>query len=608
MLKKTLVFALAILLLAALSIPATAFASSNLGVSTTVTPEQLMEAGKVEIALKLANNGPSLLEDVTLSIPGKNDAVLGNLDPGEKKSFNISNFNVSAEQIGTAIAFRFKWVENGAIKSLEYPVTVGARSSNPKLEARRDVSKAIGTTGDIITVTYVLQNTGDVDLTDVTITDPISDKAIASGLTLAVGSAVKKVNYGLTLDKTVTSKPVVTAMGGSKEISVEIPVLDIVLAEPKLEIIATVGSTDGAVVSLDISIKNTGNTRLKDINLVDEQGKLIADGIALSAGEGQKITYEVSNAARTVVVTANATVEGLEGPSAKMTFLSAGVNVSPTTTAEPAVGDVLSVTVTPSASTIDAAGEVEFVIKLNNTGNAPIKSVILKEAAAGVIKEFTDLKMGITSVKAKINISKTTVIKFFAEYQDGETTKSAAAAPVNVEIGPGKAPATEKPQSGAPVKLNILTIIMIGLGVLLVGAVIGLVVVLSQERRRKEQRMEAEELDRMMEHRAHPMARREVEGFDLPDNPVINHNVPLPPRAKDAHTEPRRAPVQPPQRRYTPVEESVSERPAVERPQRTRPRPEGIEHYESIPIEQNAKKRPISDEELFEREFMDEDE
>ena len=480
-----------LLVLAACFAPA-ALAESSLGVSATVTPEALTEAGRVNINIRLANNGPAMLEDVTM-IARNIDETLGNLEPGDKKAYNITNFKVAEEEVGGEVSFQFFWVEDGEEKTLEYPIKIQKKTLQPELKAERTLSANTGAAGDVITLTYALQNTGEVPLTDVVISDPVLPADVTVG-TLDVGSATVRVTQEITLQKTVVSVPVITASANGTPLTVELESQEIMLADAKLEMAVSAGAPTAEGTPLTVQVSNTGNVDFISVALLDDQGSALTAAFSLPKGGSQQVQYLVNpTEPRDVVISATATYGTATAP---LVVTAPAVTVTPAIQSEDIV---VELSAKPVKSQFDEPTEVVFAVKVVNKSPVELYHLVISEESAGRLESLDTVEIGAQTVNVRLLVDQTRDVVFTASFEDElGNSYSAVTAPVPIEIGaaiPEESPAPEQPVSGSSRWLTWLLVVIIALFVV---AAACLAYVLTQQRKRKEQQREADELDRLL--------------------------------------------------------------------------------------------------------------
>ncbi len=564
--RKITRFAMLLLLVFAVALPLAAHAEGSLEVTSTVTPEALEEAGKVNINIQLTNTSAYMLEDVTL-IAGPLNETLGNFEAGVKKVFNITNFKVEQEEIGNSLALTFVWYENGVAQSLVHYIPIALKTAAPAMKAERTLSSNSGSTGDTITITYAIQNTGDVDLTNVTITDPALPSPITVG-TVAVGE-VKRVPKDITLAENITSSPVITADGAGVPLSVTIDLAEITLTNAKLSVEVTAGSPAATGTPVTIVVKNEGNVDFKSVALIDESGTALTTAFPGQDGRQDRYGGHSRGTGRTLTVTATATYG--EGSGTPLIVTALPVELAPYLSPEDVVVTLLA---KPIKSQFDEPAEVTFAIRIDNDSPVTLYDFELSETQDGRLLTLDTVEQGAQTVNVKVVVSESREVAFSAVFKDENgTTYSAAATPVAITIA---APApSEEPGNDGNTGASWLRWVLLVIIILLLAAAASLVYVLAQSRRRKEQEREAEELDRMLaarqeRHRQETARSKKVRQQDLEDAMIDQitgrtekPRVPVRPRAEDTTVG------EPPARRIQrPPEETERPKPPQGRPQR----------------------------------------
>ncbi|GGX41224.1 hypothetical protein GCM10007385_05930 [Tateyamaria omphalii] len=269
-----------------------------------------------------------------------------------------------------------------------------------------------------LTYSYLVTNTGNVTLTDVTLTDSHTSAAGTSPLTLSGGGVIATLDPGesvtLTATYTVTQADVdagadltnavtgtATPPGGltpptaddTQSVSVEGPTPEVTALKT---VSASTGTDVGDSVTFDITVSNTGNVTLDTVTLTDTlrdgngQTILPAPVPALIAGDGVTLnvdetwTYQVTHVLTQSDIDSgglsNSVLVQAQDPSdTPVSDLSDnGVpgdgSDNPTTfTVPPAPGVTGIKTIT---STGTAVGDtVSFLIEIENTGNVTLTDV-----------------------------------------------------------------------------------------------------------------------------------------------------------------------------------------------------------------------------------------
>ena len=553
-------FTMLLLLVLAVALPLAAHAQGSLEVSSSVTPEALAEAGKVNIHVELVNKADHMLEDVTLIARNINE-TLGNFEAGVKKVYNINNFRVQEEEIGNSISLTFVWYEDGVPQSLVHVIPISRKTPTPDMKAERTLSSNSGSSGDVITITYAIQNTGEVDLTNVTITDPALPSPVTIG-TIAVGE-VKRLKRDITLTANVTSAPVITAdyPGGAEPLTVSLEPAQIKLTDARLSVEVTAGEPAAAGTPVTITVKNEGNVDFKSVALIDEAGTALTTAFPLAQSETKTIAVDIPvDQARTLTFTATA-VYG-EGSGTPLIVTAQPVELLPYIAPEDVVVTLIA---KPIKNQFSEPAEVTFAIRIDNDSPITLYDFELTEAQEGRVLTLETVERGAQTVNVKVMVTESRDVTFSAVFKDENgTSYSAAATPVPITISapaPTEEPVTEN--SGASWLKWLLLIIII----LLLAAAASLVYVLVQSRRRREQEREPDELDRIIaasqeKRRQEPVRSRKAPEADL-EEAVISQitgktekpRVPVRPRMEEqARTETRRVqrPAEPPVRPKAP--------------------------------------------------------
>lgn len=418
--KKRLLSILVTLVLLLTAFVPSAYASGNLEVTSSVTPQALESAGNIEIALTLSNVGEIELEDITLVAENGSETPLGSIEPGASRSFQVSNYFVEEERIGGAITLSFVWFEEGNWEQLEHEIAIVQKVAKPELKLSRSAEPTSGKKGDTIKLEYVVENTGDVRINDISIEDPIIGETIASGVDLRPG---RKQTYRseIKLENSVESRP--TASGTSEDgddVSADVAPLKIEMRDPRLTVAVAQGmsqtNADAAETgtTFDIHVTNEGNVELTAITLQDDLDTIIEDGLKLAPGEDVHYTYVQSTLEdREIVITATCDAEGEDE---RLEFKSEGVALAPSYRPEDIV---LRAEAALDTTTLDGPGEISVQLHLTNESPVPIFHIEISESGAGLLQEIDRLNAGATqTVESKMQIVQSGQLTFTVNFTD----------------------------------------------------------------------------------------------------------------------------------------------------------------------------------------------
>lgn len=270
----------------------------------------------------------------------------------------------------------------------------------------------VGSLGEVLTYSFTVTNTGNVPLTDVTITDPMIP-ALAGGApcvaTLAVGAtttcpllpaATHTVTVADTADGLVTNTATGSATPPSgPDVTDRASATMQTPASPGLTVTKSVADSDDAdsIASLDeeltytFTVKNTGNVTLDDVRITDAKLGLTNVPCVAELAPGETTTCPLLPSPQTYTVTATdlehgsvsntATVKG--SPPSGPDVTDQGSATIPTD--QPAIQLIKSVTDSDDADQLGSAGEVlTYSFTVINTGNVPLTDVRITDAKLGL--------------------------------------------------------------------------------------------------------------------------------------------------------------------------------------------------------------------------------
>lgn len=471
-----------------LCLPVRARAEGSLTVSAKMNPEAIIGPQKVEISIVLVNESSYALENLMLNTGGTKDyALLSYMEPGKRKSYTISNFTVDEYQLGGSIPLRFTYTENGQTKTIEYPLKVQLKAAEPEVLLTRTAAPETGKTGEEILLTYTLENTGGVDLMNLTLTDAAAgQEPIFQNAYLAIGE-VQSYERTVILEQSLRSEPILQGLTPDGEaVQVSLDPLEILLAEPFMDVILTPGEQTSQGTPVSIVLHNTGNVDISAITVTDDKGSVLEDGLNLPAGEKYQIDAQISSSdsVRTLVITAS----GLAGTNEKVTFKSEGLVI------EPLVRQPVELSITAQAdkTQLEAAGNITLKVELTLSGDTELEEIIIREETAGVLRTLDRLEPGTTALEGitlKINQDSTLLLQVSAKDGQGQTYE-ATAQPITLQILESQVEAEIDPETAKAG--NTLKLVLFGLVAALVIAAAALTALVVHERKNRARREEDE--------------------------------------------------------------------------------------------------------------------
>ena len=341
----------------------------------------------------VTNTGDVTLTDVTVTDVEVGDcaASLGTLNPGQSSSYTCTDTNVTSGYENIAAVRGTP--PTGPNVTDQDPSTVTVSPADPAIDIRKQAegtdSREVGS-GSNVDFEIVITNTGNVPLTNITVTDPLATdcaRAIATLPDLDPGASTSYTCTAFAVTSEFTNVATVTGdpPTGEKVTDDDPSTVTIALvATPEIDIRKQAEGDDsrdiigGSDVEFLIVVTNTGNVTLTDVEVSDPLATDCNKSIGtLNPGGSDTYTCTASN-------------------------VTATFNNIATVTGNPPTGDEVSdndpsdpseIAVTPPNPAIDCArlirkqaegfdtraflvGEpVEFEIEVTNTGNVTLTDV-----------------------------------------------------------------------------------------------------------------------------------------------------------------------------------------------------------------------------------------
>lgn len=281
-------------------------------------------------------------------------------------------------------------------KNFSRVITYAGAVSN--VEINRTITPTTARKGQEVSVTYDVVNTGNVDITDVSIKENsgISSK-VGTIDTVAPG---QKGSYTFTVkmgSKNLTSQATITYKAGGKTETVKKEAATIKHGEVKLTATLTAdkkGGNAGDTVKLTLKMKNTGSVDYQNVKVTDPLLGDVFTGQTVAAGKTVTLEKEI-----TISQTAHYqfTVAGQDTSGGSVETATGRIGV---TMVDPAQAVSLTVEASADRDTIyELPGTVKFNVKVTNNGAVEAKDVTVSASGvqvytfpsilAGETREFT---------------------------------------------------------------------------------------------------------------------------------------------------------------------------------------------------------------------------
>ena len=387
--KLALLILLAALLALGLIVSASAAIEDNLTISMQLSKKEFSEPGPVTVSITITNAGESDMPGpVTLWDPnGKQVEDFGApvLEVGASKSWsgkwNVTQAQLDAGRIGYAIRYSI-YVEDeqtgeSTLMNKRKGFSLGIKYTGATTEAKIDrvITPTMAGEGQEVSVTYTIANTGNTEITDVTIKENSSisrsSGTIASIPAGETGSYTFTVNMG---KKDLTSQATVTYKSQKKTFKEQVEAATVKYGEVKLSASLKAdkkGGTIGDPLTLTLTLKNTGNIGFSHVSVTDTTlGELFTEQ-SVPAGETVTLTKETTINAATS--TYRFVVSGEDEGGSKVETATDRVTVKGVDESQRVM---LNLTAFADRETVyELPGTVKFTVQVTNESSVDVTDV-----------------------------------------------------------------------------------------------------------------------------------------------------------------------------------------------------------------------------------------
>ena len=463
---SALVLALAIVLLCATAALA---ADDPLKVSMELSSKKFSAPTTINVSITVMNVGEGDMPGpVTLYYPsGKQVEEFGapTLTVGSDKnwtgSWTVTQNELDVGKVSFKIRYPF-YDENGELKakSKTFSVRIVYTGGDPKLSVTRTITPPTAQKDQEVSVVYVIENVGPVDVSNVTIKEnsSISNK---SG-TIDSIPAEGKAQYVFTAKmgtKDLTSNATISYKASGKTYTQKTEAETIKYKDVKLSATLTAdkkGGAPGDPVKLTAKLKNSGNVDFINVKLEDAKLGTLFEGVTVKAGETWTDTKEII-VKETQDIQLSVTGEDAAGNTVE----TATGRVSIIAT-DPTKRVLLSVEAAADRDTVyKELGTVRFTIQVNNNSAVEVKNITVKAVDTAINTIESIPAGGSVSFTREMAVSMAGTYQFTASCRDelGQTVtfnsntlpisvSKPTAVPTEVPIATPKAPKYAKvPQS-----------------------------------------------------------------------------------------------------------------------------------------------------------------
>lgn len=351
----------------------------GLSIVKTVDKAVVLSGATVEWRIAVANTGDVDLTNVTVSDPNAPgcDTVIPTLATGTTAPLIVCSQQITTATTNVATVTGKDPLGNDVSPP---PATATVNVIAPGVSITKSVDKPVVVSGTQVTWTIIVANTGDVALTNVTVSDPnasgcntvietIAAKAEAAPITCTASITVDTLNTA-----TVTgTDPLDNTVGpatASASVDVIAPAIDITKAVSKAQVVP------GEQVTFTLTITNTGDVMLTNVAVKDPTVPACDSVIgSLAAGANATVTC---TAAITVDTTNVATATGMDPLGKPVTKdATAKVTVAPIAIAGVSVTTLGIDKRGPASAT--AGTVITYRITITNTGTVTAQNVVMRD-------------------------------------------------------------------------------------------------------------------------------------------------------------------------------------------------------------------------------------
>ena len=404
----------------------------NAEITLTKTPDKTTFSGSSETItyeFVAENTGNVTLTNVTITDPLSGLSALVcdptgtvNLAPGDElkctATYTTDQGDIDAGKVENTATAKGKDPSGSDVQDTD-DATVNGPAADPEITLTKTPNKtSYSTIGEVVVYTFVAENTGNVTLTNVTITDPLSGLSAlvcdpTGTVNLAPGAkltctATYTIDQGDIdagkVENTATAKgkdPSNNDITDTDDATVNGPAADpaITLAKTPDK---TAFSASGETITYEFVAKNTGNVTLTNVTITDPLSGLSAlvcnptGTVNLAPGAELKCTATYTTGQGDIdagKVENTATAKGTPPSGSDIQDSDDAVVTGPQTSA------AISLTKTPDKTTYSASGDViTYTFVATNTGDVTLSNVVIADPLSGLSALSCDLTAPVSLV------------------------------------------------------------------------------------------------------------------------------------------------------------------------------------------------------------------
>ena len=388
--KKRLLTALTVVLMLALLLVSGAYAAEDDGdpvkLQMELSANEFSEPKTITVSITVTNTSDAELPGpVTLYYPdGKQIEEFGEpvLAPGASKPVTVTWKVTQAQLEAGKLPFKIKYSYNNnegklVNKSKAFSRKLTYSGAQIKLDINRTVTPTLAQQGQEVTVVYELTNSGNTEITSVTIKENSSVSSTSAKIEkIAAGEKASKKFTVKMGTKDLTSAGTITYKANGKTYTDKLEPQTVKYG--KVDLSATLkadrkGGAPGDTVNLTVTLKNSGAKDMTNVTITsDVLGTILENGVVTA---GESMTYEK---AMTVTETQDVRVNvtAVDGDGAPVETASGTVTVIAT---DPTKQIGLTVNAQPDTDVVYMVpGIVKFTVTVTNDSAVEATNVLVK--------------------------------------------------------------------------------------------------------------------------------------------------------------------------------------------------------------------------------------
>ncbi len=357
--------------------------TSPLKVSMELSTSKFTEPKSITVSIQVSNVGEGDMPGpCTLYYPnGKQVEEFGSptLAVGASKSWS-GTWKVTQAQLDAGkITFKLKYPmynDQGELinKSYSFSKKITYEGAVATLEINRTIAPTTARKGQEVTVTYDVVNSGNVDVTDVSIKENSSISSKAGTIAKVAAGSKESYTFKVTMGtKNLTSQATITYKADGKTQTTKKEAATIKYGQVNITAALKADKKGGAVgdtAKLTLTLKNTGKVDYQNVTVTDPTLGEVFSGETVAAGKTLTLEKEV---AITQTTDYQFTVKAQTANGAEVETATGRVTV---TAVDPAQVITLSVEATADRNVVYVMpGTVRFTVSVTNQSSVDVSSV-----------------------------------------------------------------------------------------------------------------------------------------------------------------------------------------------------------------------------------------